>query len=246
MLLPSERQPRRAEVSYDPEHSRWGLGDFVVSLAIYFVVGLGVVLALFALDNAQRPQGAALLLAVIAPQAAQLLHLLWVTRTKGVSLSHDFRFAVVGSDLGLGFGLFVAGLVGATVTAVVVTAIVGDPPVATAVDVARDLGGGGIGVGLIVFAVLGATFVPIVEELVFRGLAWSALEKRGTNPWVTLVVTSAVFAALHLEPWRTPVLFVLGLALGYGRMRTGRLGPCIVTHMLINGLALTATLFTIA
>jgi len=57
-----------------------------------------------------------------------------------------------------------------------------------------------------------------------------------------LVVTSAVFAVAHLEPARTPVLFVLGLALGWGRVMTGRIGASIFAHGFINLVGMIAVL----
>lgn len=66
------------------------------------------------------------------------------------------------------------------------------------------------------------------------------------HPWAILIATSALFAMIHLEPVRTPVLFVLGMAIGTGRLRTGRIGASIATHILINSLAMIATLVDLA
>lgn len=233
--------------TYDHERARWGLGDVLVSLAVYFALALGLIVTMFAISGTGELPGAPwVVVAVVGPQLGQLLHLLVVSRYKGTTLRRDFHLRFRSQDISLGFGLCVVGFIGAALTAAAMTALAGEPPAASAVDLAEDLGDGGITVWVLVFAVLGATFIPVVEELVFRGLLWSALEKRGLNPWVILFVTSAVFASLHLELWRTPVLFVLGLTLGYARLRTGRLGPAIVVHILFNTLALTATLFALA
>ncbi len=233
--------------AYDHASSRWGLGDVVASVITYFAVGIGLVLLIIAVSGTgELPQGPWLVVAVVGPQASQLLHLLWVIRSKGSSLAGDFQFRMVGSDIGLGFGLLIVSLIAAGLTAYAITAITGEEPVASAAELAQELGDSGITLWLCLFALLGAIFIPLVEELVFRGLLWSALEKRGTRPWVILVVTSAAFAALHLEPMRSPVLFVIGLALGYGRLRTGRLGPAIVLHVMINSLAMVALLVTLA
>jgi membrane protease YdiL (CAAX protease family) len=80
---------------------------------------------------------------------------------------------------------------------------------------------------------------------VYRGLWWSALLKRGMSEWWVLLITSAAFAAAHFEPSRFPVLFTLGIALGMGRLLTGRLGAPIITHALINGLGMIALLATV-
>jgi membrane protease YdiL (CAAX protease family) len=41
------------------------------------------------------------------------------------------------------------------------------------------------------------------------------------------------------------VLFTLGIALGMGRLLTGRIGASIITHALINGLGMIALLATV-
>ncbi|MEZ5168517.1 MAG: CPBP family intramembrane glutamic endopeptidase [Acidimicrobiales bacterium] len=104
----------------------------------------------------------------------------------------------------------------------------------------------GLTVWVVLFAFLAATAIPVIEELVFRGLFWSALEKRGLRPVPILLVTSVVFAAIHLELLRTPVLIVLGIGLGFCRMLTGRLGPAIVMHMGINTIGMLAVLAELA
>ena len=62
----------------------------------------------------------------------------------------------------------------------------------------------------------------------------------------TILITSTVFAAVHLEPIRLPILFVLGLALGFARARTRRIGASIVAHMVINALGMLFLLIELA
>lgn len=104
---------------------------------------------------------------------------------------------------------------------------------------------GRITVWIVMVAVFAATAVPIIEELIYRGLWWSALLKRGVSEGWTLVITSLAFAAAHFELERFPVLFVLGIALGVGRSLTGRIGASIIAHALINGIAMAVLLATI-
>jgi len=55
-----------------------------------------------------------------------------------------------------------------------------------------------------------------------------------------IVVTSAVFALMHLGNGPDPIpLFVLAIGLGYLYQRTHRVLPCIVVHMLLNATSLT-------
>ncbi|MFT4596514.1 MAG: membrane protease YdiL (CAAX protease family) [Paracrocinitomix sp.] len=217
------------------------------SLGIYFFGSLGLILLIFAVSTRDDfLQGPLLLVGVVGPHALLLTHLFWVSRRKGISFADDFRFRFQWSDARLGFGLFFGALIAAGMVAVLITQIVGDAPTASAVELAQELGDGGLTIWLWLFAILGAAFVPVVEELVYRGLFWSALEKRGMRPWTILVVTSAVFAIIHLEPIRTAVLFVVGMAIGIGRLVTGRVGASIATHVFINTMAMTATLVQLA
>jgi membrane protease YdiL (CAAX protease family) len=71
---------------------------------------------------------------------------------------------------------------------------------------------------------------------------WSALRRRGLGAWPTLVVTAVLFAVVHLEPARVLLLLAAGLAAGYVRMVTDRLGPAIVTHLLVNAIAVVGLL----
>ena len=54
-----------------------------------------------------------------------------------------------------------------------------------------------------------------------------------------VVVSSAIFAAMHLGQGPAPIpLFVLALGLGYLYHRTHRVTPCIVVHLMLNGTSL--------
>ena len=82
---------------------------------------------------------------------------------------------------------------------------------------------------------------PISEELVFRGLIWSALDR--TLGWVGVVGWSAlVFAAYHLDPLQSLAALPVGLVLGALRRVSGSIGPPTVLHIVHNGLAVTAVI----
>jgi uncharacterized protein len=87
---------------------------------------------------------------------------------------------------------------------------------------------------LIVFGVFVAVGAPFAEELVFRGMLWAGLARLGMRPYLTLVTTTVVFAGFHLEGSRLPVLLVVGLVLGFLRMRTRRLGASMIAHGVNN------------
>lgn len=79
---------------------------------------------------------------------------------------------------------------------------------------------------------------PIVEELLFRGYLFGKLRAR-SNFWISTIVTSALFGAVHLQ-WNVGVdVFALSLVLCYLRERTGAVWAGIVLHMIKNAVAFT-------
>jgi membrane protease YdiL (CAAX protease family) len=88
--------------------------------------------------------------------------------------------------------------------------------------------------GWVVFSALAlAVWTPIAEEVFFRGFVLQGLANRwGFAP--ALVLSSAVFAALHLAPALLLPVFVTGLLLGFLYLRTGSLWPCIAVHAAQN------------
>lgn len=73
----------------------------------------------------------------------------------------------------------------------------------------------------------------IFEELAFRGIVIGALSRIMQQREV-LIVSSALFMLLHLSLISFPHLFVIGLALGYLRLRTGSLYPGVLLHFTHN------------
>lgn len=80
---------------------------------------------------------------------------------------------------------------------------------------------------------------PVAEEIMFRGLFQRGLQHR-LRPTPALLISSLVFAAIHVQVLTFPVLFVLGLEFGWLYQRTGSLWPGIVAHAVNNLLALVA------
>ena len=74
---------------------------------------------------------------------------------------------------------------------------------------------------------------PVIEELVFRGALFRALE-RSFHKGVAIFVPSVLFALAHTDPVQMAYAFVLGLLLAVTRARSGRLLPCIFLHMAFN------------
>ncbi|MET0625797.1 MAG: type II CAAX endopeptidase family protein [Pyrinomonadaceae bacterium] len=84
---------------------------------------------------------------------------------------------------------------------------------------------------------------PLVEEIVFRGVLYSALRRlAGTAGAVACVVF--IFTAIHApQYWPSggviATIFILSLSLTLIRAYTGRLLPCFIVHLVFNAIQAT-------
>lgn len=83
-----------------------------------------------------------------------------------------------------------------------------------------------------------ALVAPIVEELTFRGLGYSLLERFGR--WFAIVAIGVVFAAQHGLVQGFLELALFGSALAWLRSRTSSVYPGMLVHSLFNAIALVA------
>jgi membrane protease YdiL (CAAX protease family) len=86
-----------------------------------------------------------------------------------------------------------------------------------------------------------ATFTaPLVEEVVYRGILYSAFQRSIGVPWAVFLAT-ALFALVHVPQYypsfATIILIcLLSFILTLVRAKTGNLLPCIVLHTVFNGI----------
>ena len=89
-----------------------------------------------------------------------------------------------------------------------------------------------------------ATFTaPLVEEVVYRGVLYSALQ-RSLGVWPAVAMVTVLFALVHLPQYYPShstmfLLLLLSLILTLVRVKTGSLLPCIVLHTIFNGIQST-------
>ena len=89
------------------------------------------------------------------------------------------------------------------------------------------------------FFLVGVIFAPIVEEIFFRGFLFQGFRQR--YGWVTAtLLSSAIFAAGHLDPVALIPTFVLGAVLAYVYHRSNSVWPGIILHFLVNAFGLCA------
>lgn len=89
-----------------------------------------------------------------------------------------------------------------------------------------------------VFGILSITVMAaLVEELLFRGAIQGYLLQKGMKPLHTILISSAIFGLIHMNPIQIPFAFAVGLIFGWLYYRTGSLVPGIIGHFLNNSIA---------
>jgi uncharacterized protein len=83
---------------------------------------------------------------------------------------------------------------------------------------------------------------PLVEEVIFRGVLFRALADRINLP-VGLVLSSAIFAGIHIEvvasqPFALVGLFTVGFLLALAYHLTGNLMVAVLGHAVFNAISL--------
>lgn len=95
-------------------------------------------------------------------------------------------------------------------------------------------------------AVFGVFVAPFTEEAIFRGLLYPAVRstatKFGTSArralWISAVITSLLFAAVHGNVLAFVPLFVLAMVLAWVFQKTNSLAACIIAHAVHNALSM--------
>lgn len=87
-----------------------------------------------------------------------------------------------------------------------------------------------------------ALVVPVIEEILFRGLFYGAFEKRwGIRG--AILGSAFLFACVHLQLAGFVYLFCIGLILAWAPWRSGSFGLPIAIHGFNNATALLALTF---
>lgn len=89
-------------------------------------------------------------------------------------------------------------------------------------------------------AFLATATAPLVEEMIYRGVLYPALQRAVGALWAVIGV-STLFTLVHVMQYSNNLgvitaISLLSFALTIVRARTGRLLPCFVMHLVFNGL----------
>jgi membrane protease YdiL (CAAX protease family) len=93
---------------------------------------------------------------------------------------------------------------------------------------------------VILVAILATFTAPIVEEVVYRGVLYSALQ-RTVGVWMAVFLVTLLFAIVHVPQYlpdyvAISMICLLSLILTLVRVWTKNLLPCIVLHFVFNGI----------
>ena len=137
-----------------------------------------------------------------------LLILLAVFRSRGGTLSEQIKMSPLSTGpalasvlCGVSFYFFIV-----TLMSVLISALPSVTEMHTEYsEISAPMFSGNMILIIIAFVIM----APLIEEILFRGLAYSSL-KKGMPVWAAVVMQSAVFALVHANPFQ--ILYVLMLA----------------------------------
>lgn len=232
-----------------PRPPRWGLGDFLVGVFGGYALASLVAAIWYAVSGDDELNLAGQAVSQMGLWTGMVGAAVVASHRKGAgTLAEDFGFRGKWSDIG--FGLVVALAVQLLVLpgiAYLLRPLLGEPEVSGPVQDLLDKSQGLAFAGLILSVAVGA---PLVEELFFRGLLLRSLQRRVPD-WAAVVVSAVAFGIAHGSalPIDAVVLVmisltVFGAILAVMAIRTGRLGPSIVTHAVFNLFTLLYLTFT--
>ena len=82
-----------------------------------------------------------------------------------------------------------------------------------------------------------AIMAPLVEELLFRGAIQGYMLRKRMKPLHAILIASAIFGIVHMNPIQIPFAFAIGLIFGWLYYRTGSIVPGIIGHFINNSIA---------
>ena len=211
------------------------------------LVGIGVLLAFLLLErrfmaDIIRPLSlgttVSICMSILVAYGIPLAAVLYVVGRTGLGTRREqLGFRARWLDLAIGPGCWLAIAMGNGVL-IIALRLAGVPFTSNVRGIEGD--GQQIPRGLLV--ILLVFIAPVVEEVIFRGLLLRALRSR-LPIWAAVGVQGVLFGAVHATPayGRGNIGLVLvlswaGIVLGVLAVVFRRIGPCIVTHMVLNGI----------
>ena len=208
---------------------QWGIPSAIFSLALAVALALGV--AKISSDVLDLPVAEAFMWSLIAQSIGLLVVPFAISYLKGNGPITDFQLKFSSRDISLGISFGIIILVVGVAIATIQMELSGDftSAAAQAAGLFKDK------LPLLVgFIFLVAIVGPFVEEVAFRGMWFSALERKFNSQIIAIVGSALVFSVIHIEPQRILLIFITGIILGYLRSKTKSLPAPIIAHMVNN------------
>ncbi|MCW4353951.1 CPBP family intramembrane metalloprotease [Hoyosella sp. YIM 151337] len=220
---------------------RWGMGAFALVLAINF---FGFAAAAVLVEDTASPL---LVPAIILPTLLAATAAFAISWLRGNGPVIDFGLPATMRELlrqaGVGLACGSAAVIGGIILALILFQMIDEIPD----SVLEEAAGLSLNarIALAMWVWIGA---PFAEEIIFRGMLWGALERyrffrqRGrvvrylSTNWAILGITTVVFALVHAEFWRLPILLFAGSMFGLARLYTGSAFSATVAHVVNNTL----------
>lgn len=243
------KEIRHSEVAMNPDNPPWNsflaFMVWVGSVALIIVIPMMIVLPyVFAnVEDARNPvilaefvskDPVSILLQIAAIIPAHLLTLLlcWLVVTNG--RKYPFLETLGWKSGGMRWWHYVAVLGSFMGLAIVVGYFIPEQDN----ELLRILKSSRTAVYLVAF--LAVFTAPLVEELVYRGVLYSAFQ-RSVGTTLSVVIVTVLFAVVHVPQYLPSVstillLTVLSLILTLVRVKTGNLLPCVILHTIFNAL----------
>ncbi len=88
---------------------------------------------------------------------------------------------------------------------------------------------------------------PVGEETLFRGFLFRSWNRSPRDAWIAIAVTALLWAGMHVQYVLTVMgeVFVIGIAFGWVRWKTGSTLPTILMHCLLNAAGMFETLLAL-
>lgn len=209
----------------------WGFPDYLIAVAAWLVFSVVSAIPIAFVTDGSAAYAWILVVSVIVPWLGMGGYPWLISRLRGNGIVLDFGLRFSWKDVGWGVVYGGAALLAASIIAAVITALFGEFD-SSAGELATSLND--FPLQRLLFAIAVGIGAPIIEELCYRGLLQTSLLKRGMSKWVSVVISAALFAAMHMEPVRFALLFAIGLLLGLARVHRNNTTTPIVAHMTNN------------
>ena len=210
----------------------WKLMDNWIGVALLILIDLIIFIITLRGPKAELAQSAL----IVVLELAYLLPVILIFAWRGISWKSLGFGRFNPNTLGIGCGLLVGGYIIILLHNLLLYVLGVDTQGEEIVKVFAELN------SPVWFFVVGAIIAPFVEETFFRGFLFQGFRARYGWP-VAMLLSSAIFAAAHLDLVALIPTFVLGNVLAYVYHRSNSIWPGVFLHFLVNAFGLFGAYF---